>query len=109
MKPCFQIDERDNVATVLQDAAGGEPLSLRGSRDIGSLVTAEPIRAGHKVALTQIRAGQPIVKYGNPIGEATRAIQTGDWVHLHNCRSLHDAGSSVLDLESGVRSGDRSV
>jgi hypothetical protein len=64
---------------------------------------------GHKVALTQIRAGQPIVKYGNPIGEATRAIQTGDWVHLHNCRSLHDAGSSVLDLESGVRSGDRYV
>ena len=39
---------------------------------------------GHKVALRAIKAGEKIVKYGFPIGEATLDIAEGEWVHTHN-------------------------
>ena len=39
---------------------------------------------GHKYALRDITAGAAIVKYGMPIGHATRAIRAGDHVHVHN-------------------------
>jgi altronate dehydratase small subunit len=100
---CFQIEMQDNVATLLQDAASAEQIALRGAAVQMTLRAAEPIRAGHKIALRPIAAGDPIIKYGHRIGEATRDIGCGEWVHLHNCRSLYDAGSSSLDIESGTR------
>ncbi|MDR1060826.1 MAG: altronate dehydratase family protein, partial [Clostridiales bacterium] len=53
-------------------------------------VTKAPLRAaqdvpmGHKIALRPIAAGENVVKYGYPIGAATRAIAPGEWVHTHN-------------------------
>ena len=68
---------------------------------------AQVTQAGHKIALRAFAEGDRIVKYGFPIGEATRPIAVGEWVHLHNCRSLHDAASSELDVESGTRNETR--
>ena len=39
---------------------------------------------GHKYALRPIAAGESVVKYGMPIGHATRDIAAGDHVHTHN-------------------------
>lgn len=39
---------------------------------------------GHKYALRDIRAGENIIKYGNPIGHATTDIKKGEHVHSHN-------------------------
>jgi altronate dehydratase len=39
---------------------------------------------GHKVASTRIAAGRPVIKYGHSIGLASRDIQPGEWVHVHN-------------------------
>ncbi len=39
---------------------------------------------GHKYALGEIQEGMPVIKYGNPIGHATKDIQKGEWVHTHN-------------------------
>ncbi|MBQ6823624.1 MAG: altronate dehydratase [Clostridia bacterium] len=39
---------------------------------------------GHKYALRAIRAGENIIKYGEPIGHATAKIAAGEWVHTHN-------------------------
>lgn len=46
------------------------------------------ISAGHKVALKDIKAGEKIIKYGFPIGVATGDISKGDWVHVHNVKTL---------------------
>lgn len=70
----WQVDPRDNVATVLAD--GG------------------PVPRGHKVALLPIAAGDAVVKYGFPIGHATRAIAPGEHVHSHN---LATALTGALD------------
>ena len=42
---------------------------------------------GHKYALTDIKAGENIIKYGNPIGHATCDIKAGEHVHTHNLKT----------------------
>lgn len=42
---------------------------------------------GHKVALTDIKKGEDIIKYGYPIGHATEDIKKGDHVHTHNVKT----------------------
>ena len=39
---------------------------------------------GHKYALRPIACGENVVKYGMPIGHATRDIAPGEHVHVHN-------------------------
>lgn len=99
----FRISESDNVATLLDEAQPG-PVHLRGGGAEEEIVLVEPIDLGHKVAVVDIGEGEPIVKYGVPIGIATRAIRRGEWVHLHDCRSAFDERSSHLDLVTGAAS-----
>ena len=42
---------------------------------------------GQKYARRDIRAGEPVVKYGFPVGIATEAIPAGAHVHSHNLQS----------------------
>ena len=42
---------------------------------------------GHKYALRDIKAGENIIKYGNPIGHATCDIRAGEHVHTHNVKT----------------------
>lgn len=45
------------------------------------------IENGHKYALEDIRAGENIIKYGNPIGHAVCDIKKGEHVHSHNMKT----------------------
>lgn len=42
---------------------------------------------GHKYALRDIKCGEDIIKYGNPIGHATEDIKAGEHVHTHNVKT----------------------
>ena len=64
MKAFLQINPTDTVAVALQDLPG--------------------IPAGHKFALRDIAAGEDVIKYGNPIGHASRDIRKGELVDHHN-------------------------
>ena len=77
----IRIHPDDNVAVALADIRAGERFDELG------LIAAEDIARGHKIALCEIRAGEPVVKYGNPIGLAKSDIATGTWVHVHNVRT----------------------
>jgi len=46
----------------------------------------DPIPAGHKVALHLIEPGAVVRRYGEAIGHASRRIEGGQHVHLHNLR-----------------------
>ncbi|MEN9774915.1 MAG: hypothetical protein RL322_1985 [Pseudomonadota bacterium] len=69
----------DNVVTLLDfdetDPSTRDGLLLRGR-----------IPFGHKAASRPIASGEPIIKYGVPIGVATQSIAAGEHVHVHNCR-----------------------
>ena len=91
------IAPNDNVATALVDLGAGEELALRaGERDMAIEVTA-PIPFGHKFSLAEVKAGMPLIKYGEIIGVATTDIRPGDHVHVHNVVSTRGRG----DLAGG--------
>ena len=97
---CFQIQANDNVATLIDDAAPG---AIRvGGAGQGEAAAREAILRGHKVALVDIAANEPVVKFGVRIGHATQFIKRGAWVHLHNLASDLDERSGTLDLHSGA-------
>jgi hypothetical protein len=97
MTSAFRIHPDDNVATLLGD--GVDTVALVGG---GEVALNEPVAMGHKVALTDIAPGEAVVKFGIPIGTASSAIRTGDWVHLHNCTSRFDERSGGFDLVTGA-------
>jgi altronate dehydratase small subunit len=82
--PALVIHPDDNVAVALRDLTRGESVSLIVGGRPRHLAIREPIPANHKVALQPIRRGAGIVKYGEVMGEATRAIPAGSHVHIHN-------------------------
>ncbi|MBM3407982.1 MAG: hypothetical protein FJY25_11720 [Betaproteobacteria bacterium] len=75
----LQVHPSDNVVTLIDDLVD-EPSTRCGLR------LREPIAFGHKAATRNIAEGEPVIKYGVTIGHATRAIEMGDHVHIHNCR-----------------------
>jgi altronate dehydratase len=81
------IDVRDNVATALEDLAAGSEVQVGLGRECGGVRLRADIPRGHKFALLDIPAGSPVVKYGEPIGVAARAIALGEHVHVHNVAS----------------------
>ena len=76
-------------------ASGDSVFVLRDQIDAGETVwvagvaVAFPTRLGlgHKIARVAVAAGDRVIKYGAPIGRASRAIAQGDHVHLHNLTS----------------------
>jgi len=82
------VDAVDNVATVSEPAPAGATVVWRVGETDGLVQTSEPIPFGHKVALTDIAAGETVRKYGESIGAATREIAKGQHIHSHNMRSL---------------------
>lgn len=98
----FQVHASDNVATLLDEASLGSAVTVIGPAGNREISAHEKIAMGHKVALTSIREGEPVIKYGVVIGTAKSLIETGDWVHLHNCRSQLDERSGSFDLQTGA-------
>ena len=80
----------DNVALVANDA--GLPM---GTVLGNGVVLRDKVAQGHKVALVDIGANAPVLRYGVAIGYALRDIPAGAWVHerllqLPGARSLDD-------------------
>src|SRR3977135_651487 len=71
-----RMHESDNVAIVVNDSglATGTVLTC-------GLALRDHVPQGHKVALVDIAADSPVVRYGVPIGYALRNIPAGIWVH----------------------------
>jgi hypothetical protein len=82
------ISDRDNVATALEALEPGRTLDIRGS----AVIVRDAIQRGHKIALTHIAAGTPVVKYGSSIGTASVDIEAGSHVHTHNVASTRGRG-----------------
>jgi hypothetical protein len=97
----LQLNAADNVAVALEEIAAGTTVTI--GRTPGGAVTAnEVVPAGHKIALAPLASGDLVIKYGVAIGYATAAVDAGEWVHTHNCRSRLDERSHTLDPHSGA-------
>lgn len=82
----------DNVATCLADMRAGEEATVEIDATRRSVTLQDDIPFGHKVALTDIPAGEDIVKYAEIIGLASKPIAAGEHVHIHNVESVRARG-----------------
>ncbi|HEX4510328.1 MAG TPA: altronate dehydratase family protein [Burkholderiaceae bacterium] len=77
----LRLHPTDNVSVARIGVAAGDGVDVAGG---GCLEALQDVPPGHKVATCAIPAGGIVLKYGQPIGVATRAIAAGEHVHSHN-------------------------
>ena len=81
--PTIRLHPDDNVVIARAGLAASTPIPDE------RIVVDRAVPQGHKVATRAIAAGEPIVRYGQTVGFASRAIAAGEHVHTHNC-ALHE-------------------
>ena len=81
-KLAVQVQPIDNVASIFAEVSAGNVVEVM-ARD-GS-VEAIPVHEA-------IPYGSTVLKYGESIGIATKDIQRGDYVHVHNLDSARARG-----------------
>ncbi|HXQ45918.1 MAG TPA: altronate dehydratase family protein [Caulobacteraceae bacterium] len=74
----IRLNPADNVVVAASRIAKGASVAGEGVR------AAEPIPFGHKLATRFIGKGEPVLKYGQSIGSATKDIPPGAHVHVQN-------------------------
>lgn len=79
----LRLHAADNVLTVIATLEAGTHIRV-GEAEV---VVPALLPIGHKIAARDIAAGEKIVKYGAPIGSASRAIAAGEHAHTHNVQS----------------------
>ena len=84
----IQISAEDNVVTVTHSADAGDLICYTSGGAAHELTAVSEIPKYHKAACREIPAGQPIIKYGEPIGIAGVPIPPGTHVHTHNLQPV---------------------
>ncbi|APH70314.1 UxaA family hydrolase [Aquibium oceanicum] len=78
----LRLADEDNIVV----AAG----RIEPDTDIApGVVARQRVPFGHKIAARPIALGEPVMKFGQIIGFASKPIEPGDWVHEHNVE-MHD-------------------
>jgi altronate hydrolase len=92
--PVVRIHPDDDVVIARVQLLGGQRIESEG------VTVSGLVPPGHKLAVRAVAAGQPVRRYGQVIGHATRAIEPGQHVHVHNLafadfERAHEAGAGV--------------
>jgi galactarate dehydratase len=98
LRPLYvQVHPQDTVAILVNE--GGLPA---GTRFESGLTLIEDVPEAHKVALVDIEAGAPILRYGSVIGYAEHAIAKGSWVNEERVRMPVAPSLERLPLATAV-------
>lgn len=93
----LKLTDKDNVAVVAN--AGG---LVAGSRFPDGLALVEDVPQAHKVSLTDLAEGEPVIRYGTIIGYASEKIPRGAWVS--EARMRMPAPPDLETLRKGLAS-----
>lgn len=90
-EPQFLVHSpKDNVGVVVIEGlkAGTDMLGVITEDDTAiELKAGHDIPIGHKVALSDLKEGDTIIKYGVDIGKMVADAATGEHVHVHNLKT----------------------
>jgi altronate dehydratase len=81
------VNPKDNIAVAIREIKAGETVTGIAGLE---LQANEDIMRNHKVAIAEMAENEPVLKYGERIGFASKPIQAGDWVHSHNLKWEED-------------------
>ena len=90
----IRIHPSDDVAVAVSPVSKGETAL--------GVTALEDIPAGHKMALRDIATGEPVKKYGMPIGRATQDIVKGETNHFDSWPLVAAAWLDVFTLRGAV-------
>lgn len=88
---------QDKVAVALESIPAGAVLSVVCQDKTFAVTLRDEIEFGHKFAVVPIKQGEDILKYGEVIGVATRDIEAGEHVHVHNLEGKRGRGDRIVD------------
>jgi altronate hydrolase len=74
----IRLNNSDNVVVARTDIKAGSEIQEE------KITCRDDIAFGHKVAVSAIKSGEAVKKYGQIIGFASKDIQPGEHVHSHN-------------------------
>lgn len=94
MPRAIVLNPNDNVATLIDSGRSGEACTLQGEAR-ASVNLATDIPFGHKVCIRDLKPGADVLKYGQVIGRASRAIKSGEHMHTHNVESARGRGDQL--------------
>lgn len=52
-----------------------------------TLKALDPVPLGHKIALRDLKSGEPVLKYGHDVGRVVADVGKGHHVHVHNLKT----------------------
>src|SRR6266702_4279664 len=91
----IHLNPTDNVAVARVPLTPGMELTVDGI----PVKVLDSVPAGHKIALKPIRAGEIVLRYGQSIGRAKRAIEPGNHIHTQNL--AFEEGALNYEFPSG--------
>jgi altronate dehydratase small subunit len=92
------LNSADNVANALEEALPGDTIELSLDNEVVTIQVEDRIPFGFKIAVRDISHNAPITKYGQQIGLASRDINKGTLVHIHNMAGARGRG----DLKKNI-------
>ncbi len=95
MENIIVMNDKDNVAVCLAERRSGDTIEAPVSGVSTNITLIDDIPFAHKFALMDIDAGENIIKYGEVIGVASKPIDAGQWVHVHNVESVRGRGDKA--------------
>lgn len=94
MTPFIRLHPQDDVLIARAQLVGGTQVEGVTARGL--------IPPGHKIAVRDIAAGQPVRRYNQIIGFASKPIAAGEHVHVHNLWMGPEGGAFERDYAFGA-------
>jgi altronate hydrolase len=94
MTPFIRLHPQDDVLIARSQLVGGATVDGVAVRGL--------VPAGHKVAVRAIAPGQPVRRYNQIIGFASKPIEPGEHVHTHNLWMGPEGGAFERDYAFGA-------
>lgn len=81
------IKDTDNVGVTTAVMKKGDIARFKKGDELVEVTVQDNIPMYHKFCVRAIAKGQPVIKYGESLGLASKDIAVGQYVHSHNLES----------------------
>jgi (2R)-sulfolactate sulfo-lyase subunit alpha len=82
-------EKADNVGVATVDIKAGETAEglFMDTQEKIEMKALQDIPLGHKIALTDLKVEESVIKYGHDIGKVVADIKAGEHVHIQNLKT----------------------
>ena len=82
-------EKADNVGVATVDIKAGETAQglFMDTQEKIEIKALQKIPLGHKIALTDLKVEESVIKYGHDIGKVVADIKAGEHVHIQNLKT----------------------